>query len=178
MGGRIALHYALGHPDRVSRLVLESASPGLSDPRDRAARVASDEALARALEADGIEGFVNRWEALPLFESQQALPEAVRAEVRRRRLTNDPRSLAASLRGIGTGTLPSLWDRLEEVAQPVLLLVGALDSRFVTIARRMAARLPTAEVHVVGGAGHRVHLERPREWLEAVTRFLTDSSGR
>src|SRR3954451_6685790 len=36
MGGRIALHVALAHPDDVSRLVLVGATPGIVDPIDRA----------------------------------------------------------------------------------------------------------------------------------------------
>ena len=46
MGGRIALHVALSLPDRVQRLVLIGASPGIADPVQRAARRANDERLA------------------------------------------------------------------------------------------------------------------------------------
>jgi 2-succinyl-6-hydroxy-2,4-cyclohexadiene-1-carboxylate synthase len=174
MGGRLALAYAVAHPARVTHLVLESASPGLAPEEERAARRAADEALARDLERDGIEAFVRRWEALPLFESQRALPEAVRSAQRERRLANHPNSLAAALRGLGTGALPSLWGALSGMAVPTLLLAGALDGKFVDIARAMAHRLPRAEVAVVADAGHAVHLERPGAWLEAVLSFLAD----
>jgi pimeloyl-ACP methyl ester carboxylesterase len=36
----------------------------------------------------------------------------------------------------------------------------------------MAAAMPAAELRVVSGAGHTVHLERPAVWLDEVTRFL------
>src|SRR5688572_5941069 len=45
MGGRIALHAALAMPDRVGRLVLVGASPGIADPAERVERRAQDEAL-------------------------------------------------------------------------------------------------------------------------------------
>jgi pimeloyl-ACP methyl ester carboxylesterase len=48
MGGRIALHAALAMPERVDRLILISASPGLADPDERENRRRSDEALAGA----------------------------------------------------------------------------------------------------------------------------------
>src|SRR3954468_19428282 len=46
MGGRVALHAALARPERVRRLVLVGASPGLGDAAERAARRRADEALA------------------------------------------------------------------------------------------------------------------------------------
>lgn len=176
MGGRIALHHALRRPERVRRLVLESASPGLALASEREERRLADEALAGLLEAEGIEAFVEHWESLPLFDSQRALPESVRARVRETRLANQPTSLAAALRGLGTGVLPSLWDELPRLRTPTLVLVGALDDKFVAIAHRMAERLAHARLAVVPGAGHAVHLERPDAWLDAVVGFL--GSGR
>lgn len=172
MGGRIALHYALREPTRVTRLVLESASPGIADPEERQARREADEELAAWIEAEGISAFVERWEALPLFASERALPEGVRARARAVRLSNDAAGLAASLRGLGTGALPSLWDSLSTLHVPTLVLVGGLDSKFCEIGERMAALLPNAQLVVVEEAGHRVHLERPEAWAEAVLGFL------
>lgn len=173
MGGRLALAYALRWPERVTRLVLESASPGLPTAEERATRRASDEALARRLEAQGIEAFVDAWEALPLFESQRSLPDDVRGAQRARRLRNHPESLAASLRGVGTGALPSYWEELVHLSVPTLIVTGALDEKFTTLGRDMAARIPRSYHVVVAGAGHAVHLERPAAWLSAVRGFLS-----
>lgn len=173
MGGRIALHRALRRPGRVRRLILESASPGLETAEDRARRRDADEVLARRIVTGGIEAFVDGWEALPLFASQRRLPDDVRRRHRERRLANDPRSLAAALRELGTGTLPSLWDSLEEVRTPTLLIVGALDEKFVEIGHRMTESMTDAHLTIVPHAGHTVHLERPGAWLELVTDFLT-----
>jgi pimeloyl-ACP methyl ester carboxylesterase len=54
-----------------------------------------------------------------------------------------------------------LWDRLPELAVPVTLVVGERDEKFRAIAERMRKRLPDAQVTVVPGAGHAVHLEDP-----------------
>lgn len=172
MGGRIALHQALRSPDRMRRLVLESASPGLASDAERAARRRADEELAARILEEGVECFVDGWEALPLFETQRRLPVDVRLRHREARLANDARSLAAALRGLGTGVLPPLWDRLGEITAEVLVVVGEHDEKFVEIGRRMLPALPRSRLEVVKGAGHAVHLERPDEWLEIVAGFL------
>jgi len=178
MGGRLALAYSVRHPDRVRRLVLESASPGLASEEERRARRSEDAALAESLERDGIEAFVERWESLPLFESQEALAGAARAAVRARRLRNDAASLAACLRGLGTGSLPSFWGSLASLRVPVLVLVGGLDRKFVEIGARMVELLPDGRLVEIPEAGHTVHLERPGAWLGAVTAFLSQGDRR
>jgi 2-succinyl-6-hydroxy-2,4-cyclohexadiene-1-carboxylate synthase len=175
MGGRIALHYALRTPRRIERLVLESASPGLRTESERTTRRVADAAQAERIVSRGVEAFVDEWEALPLFASQRALPESVRADIRDRRLRNRPDGLAAALIGLGTGTLPSLWSELAALDVPVLLITGERDTAFVDVARRMAASLPNARLVVVPHVGHAVHLEAPEAWAQAVGDFATAS---
>ena len=101
MGGRVALSLAVAHPDRVASLLLVGASPGLAEAEERAARIKADEALARQIEQDGLERFVDYWMALPLFASQSVLGEDALARARTQRLRSDPAGLANSLRGMG-----------------------------------------------------------------------------
>ncbi|MDQ7033362.1 MAG: alpha/beta fold hydrolase [Anaerolineae bacterium] len=112
MGGRLALYIATHYPDRVKSLILESASPGLKTEAEREARRKSDNDLADKIEANGIEWFVDYWEKLPLWHTQTP---GQRAYLREQRLKNDPVGLANSLRGMGTGVMPSLWDKLSEL---------------------------------------------------------------
>lgn len=171
MGGRLALGAAALRRERVAALVLEGASPGLRSAAERAQRRAADDALAAKLEREGLPAFVDHWLAQPLFATQRALgPERLEAE-RRRRLRCDAASLAACLRGLGSGSQPPLWDALEKLGAPALLLAGALDAKFCALAREMAAHLPDARVRELAGCGHAAHLEDPDAWLAAVSRF-------
>ncbi len=160
MGGRLALALALRIPERVARLVLVSASPGLADPAERAARRDADTALADRIEAIGAEAFAREWAAQPLFAGQ---PPEVAAAAHADRLRRSAAEHAAQLRGLGTGVMPPLWDRLAELTMPVTLVVGERDAKFRALAERMGA-----PVVVVAGAGHAVHLEAPAAVAAAI----------
>jgi 2-succinyl-6-hydroxy-2,4-cyclohexadiene-1-carboxylate synthase len=160
MGGRLALHAALAPAlvARIDRLVLIGASPGIAGPVERDARRAADDGLADEVEHMTIEQFAERWARTPVLAGQ---PPAVAAAVHADRLRNQPAGLAKALRGLGTGALPSLWDRLPEIRTPATLIAGERDDKFRAIATEMARGLPDAQVAVIPDAGHAVHLEAP-----------------
>ena len=173
MGGRVALHFALRHQERLMALVLESASPGLSDPAERAARIRSDEGLAARIEREGIEAFVDYWESLPLWGSQRGLPPEKRQALRAQRLRNSTTGLANSLRGMGAGAQEPVFGRLHQLRIPTLFLAGAPDTRYVDLASTMATEVEGAALRVVPGAGHAAHFEQPDAFSEAAAEFLT-----
>jgi 2-succinyl-6-hydroxy-2,4-cyclohexadiene-1-carboxylate synthase len=172
LGGRAALRFALDHPSRLHSLVLESVSPGVIDAAERESRRVADEGLAEAIERDGIPAFVERWERLPLWSSQSALPDARRAALRAQRLANSARGLANSLRGSGAAVEAPAIDRLAAMRVPTLLIVGALDAKYIGLGRFMEASMPAARLTVIDGAGHAVHLEEPAAYASAVAEFL------
>jgi 2-succinyl-6-hydroxy-2,4-cyclohexadiene-1-carboxylate synthase len=167
MGGRVALHAALSLGDRVRRLVLVGASPGIADARERAQRAADDAALADRIEAIGLDAFVREWGAQPLFDG---IPRGIAERIDADRRRNTAPGLAAALRGLGTGVMPPLWDRLGELAMPVDLVVGERDEKFRATAAQIAERTADARVHVVPGAGHAAHLEAPDALVELLGR--------
>ena len=157
LGGRVALHVALAHPDRVSRLVLVSSTPGIEDATERAERRRADRRLARGLETAPFEQFIERWRTQPLFAGDPPdVDRLARADQRR----NDPLALAAALRGVGTGEMEPLWERLGELAMPVTVLVGERDSKFRALGERVVSLLPDGELAVLSG-GHNLPLENP-----------------
>jgi len=171
MGGRLALFHALERRDRVARLILESASPGLATEAERAARRDSDAALARFAVGRGIEEFTARWETTPVLAAEHRLPPHTRDELRAQRLRCRAEGLAASLLGMGAGAQPWLGERLGEVGVPVLLIAGGADEKFRSIGGEMRALLCDARLEIVPGAGHNVHLEQPDAFAALITAF-------
>ena len=172
MGGRLALHLAVHAPERVRRLVLESASPGLADAQQRAARLAADGQLAERIERDGVAAFVAEWEQQPLLALGGQVPGAVRRRQHLLRLDQRAQGLANSLRGMGAGRQTPLWDRLDTLRCPTLLVVGERDARYRAVADQMRALLPAAAIALVPDAGHTVHLDQPAPFASLVTDVL------
>jgi 2-succinyl-6-hydroxy-2,4-cyclohexadiene-1-carboxylate synthase len=167
MGGRTALHVALHAPQRVRALVLIGATAGLRTESERAQRREADDTLARTLERDGIEPFIDQWLSNPLFAT---LP--VTARDRSLRLRNAIEGLATSLRRCGTGSQDDLWPRLRELSFPVLLLSGDRDDKFTRIAANMREEIGTNATHAtVASSGHACHGEQPRSVAQLILEF-------
>lgn len=168
MGGRVALHVALMAPARITNLVLVSATAGIADAAQRARRAAQDAQLADTIDAGTIERFADDWQAQPLFaDTPVAVAERWRAEI----LRCSPQLLAATLRALGPGTVPSVWHRLAELPMPVTVVVGERDEKYVGIGRDLVAAIPDATLRIVPGTGHGVPREAPAE-LAAILEAL------
>jgi 2-succinyl-6-hydroxy-2,4-cyclohexadiene-1-carboxylate synthase len=172
MGGRLALSFAAMFPEKVGKLILESASPGLKTEREQNARKQQDEALADQIVQHGIPWFVDRWENIPMFESQKQLPTHLQKTIREQRLKNSPLGLANSLRGMGTGVQPSWWEHLSTLSMPTLLIAGEKDEKFCGMAEEMLKRLPNAVYKRILGAGHAIHVEQREIFGKIVSGFI------
>lgn len=172
MGGRLALYLARYYPQYFTQIILESASPGLATEGGQIARQRKDRILAMYILASGLEAFVEQWESLPMWASQAQLPESLRQAQHMQRLKHTPLGLANSLRGMGTGTQPSLWDDLTMIQHPVQLITGELDTKFHQINIFMQQNLPQATHISILDAGHTVHLEKSTLFWEKVFGFL------
>ena len=161
LGGRLALALLSRHPELVRRAVFVSAHPGLTDERERSARVAEDEANATLVEQQGLETFVASWEQKPLFASQARVAPHLLAQQRKARLSHEPAGIAASLRLHGLGHMPSWAATVAADASRIGLLVGALDEKFVGLARELRAVNPALAVETIPAAGHNPFLEEP-----------------
>lgn len=83
--------------------------------------------------------------------------------------------------------VPVLWDQYNNIVgwesvpawpHPTLFIRGG-HSPYVTDAYRDAilAQFPQARAHVIAGAGHWVHAEKPEAVLRAIRRYLADTAN-
>lgn len=164
MGGRIALQFALQFPEQpIEQLILESAAPGISDPLQREKRRQSDLELADQIEKNGAVWFADYWGALPIFQSQNHLPQEVQYKVWSSRALNAPHALAQTLRATGQGNLPDISEALQNLDMPLLYITGALDQKYTQIAEQFST-YKRAQSLIIEGAGHNVHLELPQHF--------------
>ncbi len=168
MGGRLALGALVAHPELFASAALIGVRFGIDDA-ERPARREWEASIARALREDGLDAFLAKWRALPLFASQARLPAPTRAAQDAIRHRHDPARLADAFEAFALSTMPDYRSAVAAIEVPVTLIVGALDAKFRAEAEAVQRRAPSVRVEVVDGAGHNVVLEAP----EAVKRRLT-----
>ena len=168
MGARIALLYALQYPLEVTKLILESGSVGIEGTVERSERREADVALGKRIREQTIDWFAETWAKLDIFKSQHTLPNAVQNRIQCRRLQNSPHALAFTLEGSGQGVMPYVGHRLQELTMPICYISGELDTKYTEIGKQYFAHAH----HVVLGAGHNVHVEKPCQYMCIVKEFL------
>lgn len=166
LGGVIALALAQRAPELV-RAVVAYESPRSWTPWWPTATAGSVAVHADGDPADAAERFMRRMIG---DERWEALPERTRAQ----RRAEGP-ALVAELRSLRDPAHPPYEPTMVRV--PVIAAHGTTSSaHHRRTAEELAALAPRAELVVVEGAGHGVHLTHPRE-LAALARRALDRAG-
>lgn len=165
MGGYVCFELWRRHPQRVAGLVLLATRAGPDTPEGRAARDADAE-LARS---QGVAAIADKMLPRLLAPASQQKPKVV--ELTRRII--EMTSLAAVV-----GDLAAMRDRVDSrpdlprIDKPTLVIHGRDDTLIPPAeAEAMAKAIPGAELRLVDGAGHLVHLEQPTAVNQAITAF-------
>lgn len=172
-GGRLALYLALEYPARFDRAIVESASPGLTTNADKQARITSDNAIIQRLQQGNFPQFLEDWYRQPIFEGISNHPDFDR--LLQHRLTNQPELLAKSLQYAGLAQQPHLGERLTQHQQPILLIAGAGDRKFVALNRALNLQCTCTTLTIVPDCSHNVHFSSPKMWAHLVIQFLRSS---
>jgi 3-oxoadipate enol-lactonase len=176
-GGRVALDFALVHPERTTALVLVDSALGGHEGSPFLDRFDEEE---EALLDDGrlddaVELNLRTWLDGPERDTAPVPPEvrARVAEMQRSSFETLVRAYEGSPEpGPVTWADPPAATRLGDVSVPTLVVVGTLDQPdFRAISARLAAEIPGAEGAELETA-HLPALERPDEFNRSVLEFL------
>lgn len=175
MGGRLALYLMLHFPQYFHKVILESASPGLLTEKEKAQRVNRDgqiaRKLARMIAKDDFKTFLDNWYNQPIFGNIKNHPQY--KQMINNRLQNNPLELAKSLRFMGTGVQPCLWNNLQQNQVPLLLLAGENDTKFVDINTKIVNINQFCKLNIIKNAAHNIHLENTSAFIENIQNFFS-----
>lgn len=166
-GGRLAAHLAALPDAPIAGIVMVSATLGLEGDARPERRHADDE-LARRIESEGVERFLDRWLTQPLTGAGH-LDAAGAASDRSLRAENTSAGLAAALRGLGQGAIPRVTP--SSVAAPSLWLAGADDAVYVE-RMRTDASLTGGQFEIIADAGHNLIRDAAGAVASVIARWL------
>lgn len=173
MGARLALSFAIQHPQLINQLYLESGTAGIANPDERRVRQLADQNRATRIEQQGLPAFVKQWERLPLFNSQRQVSKEQQHFMHQQRVNHNANNMANSLRYFGTGTMPSWWEQLPQLNLKSTLITGTQDAKFTKLNQKMQELLPNSTHFSLAEAGHNVHFEKP----QAFTNLLNQETA-
>ena len=177
MGGIVAQHFTLAHPDRVASLVLmdtTSESIGGRMPRDIFEKGAQ---IGRAAGMEKLHEIIQRNAATDPSRTgpDRRLEEEWGAErywARARRGFTSMDVEAFEALGIELGSFDAMTSRLGAIRCPTTVLVGAEDVPFVTPSRAMHEAIAGSQLAVIPDGGHCPQHEAPAAWLAAIEAHL------
>lgn len=169
MGGKVAMQFALDHPDRLSHLVVVDIAPVLYP--------ANHDDVFAGLKSLDLSTVKSRREADTLL--QDKIPEA---SVRQFLLTNLYSDAQQFAWRMNLKVLESQYDQI--AAAPVAsrgaytgttLFIKGERSDYIQPRYReaIATLFPNAQARLMAGVGHWPHAEKPKAFNALVSRFLT-----
>ena len=167
-GGLLSLHLALADPERVRALVLADTGPGFKQPKAQATWQARSDKTAAFVEKRGMAEFVKRAaDTLVGLHPENAAARAAAAAI----AAQSAHGVAHFARRVAGPASPVI-ERLGELSQPALVLVGERDEAYLRAAEVLVARLPRTERVTLAGAGHIANLDEPEAFDAALLGFL------
>ena len=173
-GGTVSMQVALQYPKRVQALILVDAAvyagggaPSWSRPILKTPQMNHvGPLIARQLQAQGVEFIKTAW-----HDPSKITPDIFEGYQKPLQVENWDKALwQLTVASEESG----LVERLAEITMPTLVITGD-DDRIVPTEQslRLADDLPNAELKVIAQSGHLPHEEKPVEFMQAVTEFLS-----
>ncbi|MDW0154593.1 MAG: alpha/beta hydrolase, partial [Nitrososphaeraceae archaeon] len=171
LGGRIAQELTLNYPDKVEKLILYAIGCGGKDPVPQSQEVRNEFVNGTGTAEDRITRLV------PLF-----FPEEWRNE-NPNYLENIPKSTETILNQTlnkqieAAANAPSTCERLKNITQPTLVIVGTDDAATPAAnSVKMAELIPGSWFVQIKGGGHGLMYQYPEQFSNIVKTFLENTN--
>lgn len=182
MGGRVAQWLAIDWPSTVRSLVLAASGPGQYRAGRPLTRGLPQVTMRHMIEA-GYEGYMREHIAETFFTEEFAAssPEVVRALVDA--FWENRPTLEDYLKHIVARQQHQTAERLHEITQPALVLVGDEDTgvrgtgSHLEQSQYLAEHLPDAELHVLEGVSHGYFWQWPGRIADVVLAWIERQEG-
>lgn len=178
MGGGLAMDFTLTHPSRVRALIMVGSAPsGLELDVPALAKFAEAE---KAYEAGDLD-LLAELETQIWFDGRDRTPEQVDQAMRKLAYEMNRNALSLEARQLGKrlpNTAVQAFDRLSNLKQPVLVIVGSQDTPYILAAADyMLEKLPLARMVRIDNAAHLPNMEHPHQFQTHVIEFLAGLSS-
>ena len=171
MGGRIAQHIALASPEQINRLILESASFGIADTKDRVERLKRDQSLMADIKTqEDFRAFLLDWYSLPLFRTLRTTPHL--QNLITEKLNHPVAEYQRALNILSVGGHSFLAKPLAKRKFPISYFYGEEDEAYSETARQIKSMLPDVTVKIFKNASHNIHIQYPKEIISTIREIL------
>lgn len=167
LGGRLALHCSLKHPDLFEKMIFVSTHTGLDSAEEQKKRIEKDHHWSLRFENDPWSEVMANWNAQDVFNGSDTPP--VRAE-----LDFNRSALSWALNQWSLGRQKNLSTELSTISHRSLWMVGEKDEKFKALGEKLKRRLPQMKLEVVKQSGHRIPMEAPGILLKNMETFLAE----
>ncbi len=175
MGGLVALAFALEHPGRLHRLVLEDAA-GLGREIAGFLRFMSMPIVGEILISNRPNA--TQWVLRQVFHNRAQVTERLVSLIHRERSRPGNSGAMLKMLRVGVSALGvrpeiNLTSRLKELKAPAMVFWGRKDRIFpLSHGKRAAALIPGGRLRVFEQCGHWPHLEMSQAYNRALLEFL------
>ena len=172
MGGSLALHFGLTHPQMCRSLIVAAAGSGSVNSE---AWKAEAEANAKRFESEGMSVVAADYATGPARIQFQNKDPMGWQEFHDALAEHSSIGAANTFRGVQINR-PSIFDlkeRMNRLTVPTLIMIGDEDEPCVDAAVFMKRNIPTAGLSVLPQSGHTINLEEPDLYNRIVLDFLT-----
>lgn len=165
-GARIALHFAIAHPDRVAALVLDGAPLDGFRPEARGEDAIPLGEYSQLVSDGRIDEVKRRWQSHPLM---QGVPQGQQSLLGKVLDDYQARDLVAG----SAHNLDPITDRLAMIDAPALIMTGEFDTNWrQSVGDALAQDLPKARRVVISGGHHLCNLSHPAEYNRLLAEFV------